>query len=241
MVPIEIVIDFVQGLTTSRPSAPESLSLIDSVRVSDRCFSVSHYQKHTYVGLKSGNVDRIDESRKLTESLISNLGNYVEGIAVCERGIYTLVSDESRLENRYIVHMHSFDGELITQWDHTDNPDFYSHLAIVDNTLVIPDRVNQRLTVYSFTGETLRHVDCPLLSSHTVALCAVGINSIVVVSYSSSQQVFRVDISSGQVTWTSADIYKPQGIAYDGRGYLFIASCGRNSIVLLDADTGECS
>jgi len=56
-----MIISLDPGVTT--PTLPKSLKLVQSIDVSDECFSVCKYEGNTYVGLGGGaGIDRIDES-----------------------------------------------------------------------------------------------------------------------------------------------------------------------------------
>ena len=113
---------------------------------------------------------------------------------------------------------------------------FITKLIVVDCNVIIPDRANQQLTVYSLTGETLSQIPCPDLSSRVdFELCAVGADSIVVTDHGLAL-VFRMSISSFSVRWVRHDVSAPSGVTTYGKDYLLVASDGY--IAVLDVNTG---
>jgi len=147
--------------------------------------------------------------------------------------VYTLVYGKP-----WVVNVHDLTGHLITSWTHTDdNVVFCNKLAVVDDRIVIPDRTNSRITIYSLTGEVIKHIPCPLLSASYVAMCAAGDHSVVVSHYFSSK-VFKVNISTKKVSWTSLHIKKPQGVAYYKNRVYVINASNITRVWILDVMTG---
>jgi len=208
---------------------PTQLSLLHTVPVSN-CTSVCSYEGNTYVGLWGGGVDIIDENNQLSRKFVG-VGNYVHSVAVYKDRLYTLVDG-----NPYRVTVHDLTGKLITTWNHTDHG-YFSKLAVVSDQVVIPDRQSRRLTVYSLTGEVIKHIQCPLLSSNWVSMRAVDNLSVVVSDYKTSK-VFKVNIPCGEVEWTSQDVPNPEGVAYHG-GRVFVTNSSNTIRVwILDVNTG---
>jgi len=221
---------------TTPDTLPTQLSLLHTVPVFDDCTSVCSYEGNTYVGLNKGiwqgRVDIIDEDNQLSRKFV-RVGNLVLSVAVYKDRLYTLVYD-----NPYTVTVHDLTGKLITNWTHTDHWNGYiSQLAVVSDQVVIPDRQNKRLTVYSLTGEVIKHIQCPLLSIGHVSMCAVDNLSVVVSDYETAK-VFKVNIPSGEVEWTSQDVPNPESVAYHG-GRVFVTNYSNTTRVwVLDVNTG---
>jgi len=225
-----VSIDLEYGLTTPDP-LPTQLSLMHTVPVSGCCTSVCSYEGNTYVGLDCGGVDIIDENNQLSREFVG-VGNYVLSVAVYKDRLYTIGDGHP-----YRVTVHDLTGKLITSWTHTDQWNAFNQLAFVSDQVVIPDRRNRRLTVYSLTGEIIKHIQCPLLSPNWVSMCAVDNLSVVVSDYHTSK-VFKVNIPSGEVEWTSQDVPKPEGVAYHG-GRVFVTNYSNTTRVwILDVNTG---
>jgi len=231
-----VSIDLEYGLTTL-DSLPTQLSLLHTVPVFDDCTSVCSYQGNTYVGLNKGickgRVDLIDENNQLSREFV-RVGGTVECVAVYKDRLYTLAYGR----NYRLVTVHDLTGKLITNWTHTDfKSGYFNKLAVVSDQVVIPDRRNKRLTVYSLTGEVIKHIQCPLLSPNYVSMCAVDNLSVVVSDYYTSK-VFKVNIPSGEVEWTSQDVPNPEGVAYHG-GRVFVTNQSNTTRVwILDVNTG---
>jgi len=219
-------INLEHGLTAP-DTLPKQLTALHTVYVSDRCNSVCSYQGNTYVGIWGGRVEMIDENNQLSQ-VFARIDDPVQSVAVYKDRLYTLVSG-----NPYTVTVHNLTGNLITSWTHADDKNRYSKLGIVSDQVVIPDRGNKRLTVYSLTGEVIKHIQCPLLSPNWVSMCAIDNLSVVVSDYDSSKV-----ISSGEVEWTSQDVPKPQGVAYYA-GRVFATNRHNTTRVwILDVNTG---
>jgi len=230
-----MIISLDEGVTT--PTFPKSLELVQSVDVSDECYSVCKYEGKAHVGLSSGaGIDRIDESFSVSKSFVS-VTNCVSGITACNKQLYTLVY-VSNNNPRWAVHVYDLTGKQVTSWSHHDSSQYVNKLAIVDDQFVVPDRGNKRLTIYSLTGEVIKHVSCPLLSSLTVAICAADRYCVVVSDWGSSQ-VFKLDLTTEKVIWTCKDVSEPEGVTCYRSKYILVTNCSsKTTIWILDVETG---
>ena len=69
-----------------------------------------------------------------------------------------------------------------------------------------------------------------------MAIC--GVDSVVVSDYGSNS-VFRVNIDSGEVMWTSKHVQEPEGVVCYKNRYVLVTNCNTDTrIWILDADTG---
>jgi len=228
----DMIISLDQGMTT--PTLPKSLKLLQSVDVSSNCWSVCKYEGDTYVGLNGAGVDRIDKSFSVFKSFIS-LTNSVAGITVHKNKLYALQCISS---TNWKVHVYDLTGKQVTSWSHHDSSEYVNNLAIVDDQVVVPDRGNKRLTIYSLTGEVIKHVSCPLLSNSHTAICAADRHCVVVSDYGSSQ-VFKLDLTTEKVIWTWKDVSRPQGVTCYRSKYILVTNCSsKTTIWILDVETG---
>jgi len=219
-----------QGVTTS--TFPKSVKLLQSVDVSDYCFSVCKYKGNIYVGI-CYRVDRVDESYNVTKSFLSST-EFVYGITVCKDQLVTLVG-----YSNWKVHVYDLNGNQVTSWSHGDSCGKRNKLAIVDNQLVVPNRQHKKLTLYSLNGEVIKHVPCSTLGNGDVALCAADGHSVVVSDMGSSQ-VFKFDLTTEKVIWACKDVSKPQGVTcYRNRYILVTNRSSKTTIWVLDVETGQ--
>jgi len=214
---------------------PKYLKLVQSVDVFNNCLSACNYDGNTYVGLKNGaGIHRIDESFSVSKSFIS-ITNNVNGVTVHKNKLYAV---------RYItntnweVHVYDLTGKQVTSWSHHDDSSGVNNLAIVDEQVVVPDRHSKRLTIYSLTGEVIKHISCPLLNCSDTPICAAD-RHCVVVSDNGSSQVFKLDLTTEKVIWTCKDISEPQGVTCYRSKYILVTNrSNKTTIWILDVETG---
>jgi len=232
----ETVVHTEHELTTT-DSLPKQLTLLHTVPASSYCSSVCSYQGNTYVGLWGEGVAIIEESNQSCRKFITTTDS-VDSVSVYKDRLYTL--EGSIIYGiPYKVSVHDLTGKLITSWTLSDIPDTwcFNKLAVVNDQVVILDGEKRRLVVYSLTGEVQKHINCPLLSTSKVSLCAVDDLSVVVSNYESSK-VFKVNISSGEVEWTTEHVTRPLGVAFC-KGRVYVANFSTDTRVwILDGNTG---
>jgi len=217
---------------TTTDTLPKQLTLLRTVPVSGEGTSVCSYQGITYVGQDKG-VDIIEGNNQSSREFITAT-DWVDSVAVYKGRLYTLVYGDP-----YTVTVHDQTGKLITSWTISDiqNTMCINKLAVTHDQAVIPDGEKKRLVVCSLTGEVQKHINCPLLGTSEVSVCTLDDLSVVVSDYESSN-VFKVNISSGEVEWTSEHVTRPQGVAFcNGRVYVAIGNA-TTKIQILDGNTG---
>ena len=216
---------------------PTKLTLIKEVYVSGRCTTVSIYQGHTYVGLNSGEISRIRPDGKVES--FAKLNSHIYGMAINEVLLYTTSG-----YNPQVVSVHNLNtGKLFHSWNHSDNGLFSSsNLAVIGgDKLVVADRSNKRLTVYTLAGQIIRQIPCQKLTQFgNVSICAADSDSVIVhVLVSSSNSIYRISINSGQILWELSHIERPQGVTCYNNQYVLVASQGNQmKIQILDINTG---
>ena len=209
---------------------PKSITLLKSVKTSGNAHAVCHYKGVTYLGTYNCTVETIDSDFNIKTLVSLGKGRYPFGISIHEDRIYVLLS---RWGGPYTINVYDLSGQLITQWNRTDSC-LYNRPAIVSNQIVVPDYQNKQLTVYSLTGEVIKHITCSHLSGASSA-CAIDNNSIIVTSYHTFQ-VFKVNISTEETVWTCNDVALPQAVAIYGKDYVCVGS--EEKISFLNINTG---
>lgn len=202
------------------------LGLVRQVNTGGSCFSVCQYKSYTYVGLRHGAVDRIDERGKVTLSFIKS-SSHVISIRAHNDRLYMLVYGQP-----YKVCVYVLTGQLINSWHHPGGTYYLwisaSHLgnkiSIIGDQLAAADTVAKRLILYKLNGDFVKHIDCPLMSDDSVAMCEAGGDSVII---SGSIKVFRINLASEKVEW-STDVAEPHGVVCYGREYVLVAT--RNNL-----------
>ena len=236
---IDGLIDLEYGLTTP----PTSLTLQKSVDVSSNCCSVYQYKGYTYVGQENGAVDRIDENYEVTKSFIK-LDGWISGIAVSNVGIFLLVAASENLK----VYMYNVEGMKLCTWKPSDisastlmynygsTRDLFNHnqIAMFENNLLVPDRSNSKLIVYSSNGKEKNRVSCSINPDGKVAVCPASYNSVII---SNSSGIRRIDVNSGAAIWTST--VKKKGLGVCCCRHLYVcAATSAGKIQVLKMETG---
>jgi len=218
-------------VTTS--TLPNSLKFLQSVDVSRNCWSVCSYEGNTYVGVYGGGVDRVDENYNVTQSFVEIDGS-VNSLRAYEDQLYVLVfSNNSRR-----MEVYDLSGNQVTSWAHADGHRDLNTFAIVEGQVVVPDRTSARLTIYSLTGEVIKHVPCSLLDNSCVVISAAD-RHCVVVSDLNSSQVFKLDLTTEKVIWTCKDVTRPQGVTCYRSKYILVTNqSSKTTIWILDVKTG---
>lgn len=213
---------------------PETLVLHKTViLVSKRPTCVAYADGSTYVINDLFKAIDVIGHNSCTARLFMEIPDPVWGSFVYKDKMYTLTSGDP-----CTIRVYDLSGRLQMQWSHPVSKSWYIKMTRVGELIVVPDRLNKRLVVYSLHGEQRDTLPCPILSDHWVAICAVD-DSSAAVSDCASSQVIKIDVASGDVLWVCRSVTQPLGIACYRKRYLCVASCGSRAIQVLDADTGE--
>jgi len=242
----DISVSSVHGVKTY--SAPTSLKLFKTFEISDDRSSVCSYEGNTYVVLQ-GNSDgifRIDKKFNVTE-LVTSVGRArAVAVAVYKDKLYALTqssvpSSRGRItisKIQYQVRVYTLYGNEVTSWRHGDESETQNRLTVIDDQVVIPDRSNASITVYSLAGKVVKHIPCSLLSENsTAAICAADRHCVVVSVFS---QVFKLDLTTEKVIWTCKDVANPQGVTCYRSKYILVTNySSKTTIWILDVKTGQ--
>ena len=214
---------------------PTKLTLIRVVEMSNWCTTVSTYQGCTYVELDTREISRIGPDSKVKS--FAKLNNTIYGMAINEGLLYTTSGHSPQ-----VVSVHNLNtGKLVRSWNHSETVRRYSsNLAVVgDDKVVIADRCNKRLSVYTLAGQIIRQIPCQQLNSgHYVSMCAAD-NYSVILTVNVSNRVYRISITTGQVLWEFFHVQKPSGVTCYNNQYVLVVSGGQQvKIQILDINTG---
>ena len=198
------------------------------------CFSAYSYQGVTYVG-NFGSVDRILEADFTREHFLT-VGGYVESISIHNDIIYMLVENGEEFR----VHVYNIYGASLSSWRHEDRLSEESgSLTVVADKLVVADRLNKRLTVYSLNGDVIKNIYVQEVSLGPVELCTLD-NSSVILSCTDESTLLRINIDTEQVMWTSDCIEEPGGVVCYEEDYVLVSPyrSAQTVIYVLDINNG---
>ena len=209
---------------------PKQLNLLKSVKLQSGPYCAYYFNGITYVGLERS-VCKIDRNFK-TVGDFTTPNQCVFAITFHKENVYILI-DGVTMEIQKLNHS----GDFIRGWPHQDCPDVNCNFTIIEDKLIVPDRRNKLLSVYSLSVEEINDVPCSKLSEDDVSLCAAEDNSVVVSDHGSST-VSRIDISSGYVHWSIPTVRQPQGITMYRETSVVVFSKKSCSLRFLDINTG---
>ncbi|XP_067928084.1 uncharacterized protein [Watersipora subatra] len=225
-------LDHTSGLTSSL-QLPKFINFLKTVRLTSPPLSLCHYEGSTYVGLQDGNVCKIDSKYKLHNRFLMH-GKAVASIVVHKSKIYTLVYGKPMK-----IYMSNLLGESISSWDHTDSVQWSNKMTILKDRLIVPDRTNNQLVVYTLDGKIVKHIQCTALSQGWVAVCSVKVSNSVIISNYQTSLVFAIDVRTGGQGWTNRYTTDPLGITSYGQNNLLVFNGSAREIEVLQRNTGE--
>ncbi|XP_067930999.1 uncharacterized protein [Watersipora subatra] len=214
---------------------PTSLKLMKEVPVDEPFYTVTRSDTFTYAVGSGPTIYKIDETDNSVTSLSSLEGKYIDGLCLYNDRLYILVDP-------YKVLVTDLNAKLITSWHHPDSISYANKLVVTGDKVIVPDRSNKRLTVYSLDGWVVKHIPCLQNGEWSImALCASDQESVVVSSYETST-VFRVNIKTGETMWICTEVTKPGGVACYKREYILVTpmESKQTEIHILQAETGNC-
>ena len=198
--------------------------------------TVCHHRGNTYLGLESGKVVKIDADDNVTPLIVCRMK--VLAIRATDNSLFVLQNGSP-----YTVCVYDLCGQLDTSWDHTDFQAGYnngSKLALRKDQVVIADRQNQQIVIYSERGNVEKQIPCPNIRSKNLStMCEAGQDHIIFTNYHQSN-VFKLNLTSGEVEWTCTEIPRPEGVACCGRDYVIVHNyTGPERIWILNQKTGK--
>ena len=213
------------------------MKLLRTVSVGERPISVCHHDDVTYVGNdKEFTIERITADGEVQKNFIK-LDGYVSSLMISNDDIFVAVCASSTEEHK--IKVFDLDGCSIRSWKRDDCGNYLNKLGICGDKVVMPNRKNKTLTVYSLDGQMIKSVPLPQINDNQVSMSAAG-NNYVVISHHSSNTVFKVDINTGETLWSSKHVQLPQGIVCYRDRYVLLTKQGSSTTVyILDATTGK--
>ena len=219
---------------TDNITPPTSMSLIKSVIVPGYPISVHSYDNKIYLGCHSGDLLRYELDLSGREVLLA-VNFYVTSIQAFNNELYVWFAQED------LINVYDMTGKLKRAWKHSCLGKYYNKLRVVSNKVVVSSAQDQALTVYDLQGQLLKQIKCPDISkSDSYRAAAVCGNDSVIVTDYGTNSVFRVNIDSGEVMWTSKHVQRPQGVVCYKNRYVLVTDYNTDTrIWILDADTGR--
>ncbi|XP_067929518.1 uncharacterized protein [Watersipora subatra] len=214
---------------------PTSLKFKNVVDIVKEGYSACHFDEFTYVGCAGSTVYKIDKSDSSVTSFSTvKKVKWINELCVYDDRFYILTHPGK-------VVVTDMNGVQTDSWVHPDESKSVNKLVVTGEKVVVPDKSNKRLTVYSLDGQVIKHIPCLQDGEWgTMALCAPDHESVVVSLYDASI-VFRVNIETGEVMWTSTALTYPGGVACYTTKYILVTPLhsDHTEIHMLHADTGN--
>ena len=232
------------GLQTLNPQQgpPTTLQLIREVKLDSECVTLAAHGKDIYVGTCDGKILKADDKENI--EIFENVNDsesIITGLCAHEGILYGLFGSDNPFISKYDLRNTI---KQLQAWDFDDYKVYIrgSKIAITQNQLVGADITHSRLTIYSLTGQLIRHVDCPQINYRSWVCICISPNNpdVIIVSDCDMSQVFAVNLTTGAVLWTNSDIINPQGIVSYGSEHVLVTKCGENTqLWILNANTGQ--
>ena len=211
------------------------MSLINSVTVPNGPISVHSYDNKIYLGhYNSCDLLRYDLDLSGGEVLVKG-ASCVTSVQAYINELYVWFAKED------LINVYDMKGKLKRSWKHSCRSKNFNKLRVVSNKVVVSSAQYQALTVYDLQGQLVKQIKCPgiSISKNWRALAVCGDDSVIVSDYGTNS-VFRVNIASGEVMWTSKHVQGPRGVAcYRNRYVIVVRDNSDYGISILDAITGD--
>ncbi|KAF6034985.1 hypothetical protein EB796_006707 [Bugula neritina] len=231
-------------------SIEHSLDTDCSVVMSQWCYDVTDWEGKMLVGWDGG-FDVVDSrvspdtserggqsrSHRVLKSVSTADSGNINSIQYYNNQIYTLCKEVGSGTKRLVIVFDSKYSE-VRRWSVPDYK-FISQLAVCNNKVYVSDTDNKQLCVYSATSGTLLSIlSNPLfVSPNYLNICPP--HSLLISDYHANR-VHRLNCRSDTITWTSAVVKNPRGIALDHtRREVLVCSRATKSLFILNSDTGE--
>ena len=221
---------------TDNITPPTSMSLIKSLKVPGNPVSVHSYDNKIYLG-HNHSCDLLRYDLGLSDRVALLKGNsYVTSMQAYNNELYVWFAQED------LINVYDMTGKLKRSWEHSCLSKYFNKLRVVSDKVVVSSAQDQALTVYGLQGQLVKQIKCPAISKSdgykAMAVCGDG---SVVVSDCGSNSLFRVNIDSGEVMWTSKHVARSQGVVCFENRHVLVTSCNTDTrIWILDANTGLC-
>ena len=158
--------------------------------------------------------------------------NNPKGLAFDENYLYVNSYDNSRIL-RY-----DLNGNFVDALIHRDNGLLEpTGIALDDNHLYVSSKNNKILKYDKHTGEFLDEIKT---SSIPHGIILDNKNNILYASIYDTNEVHAYDLNTGQLSVLISDkdgLEGPEGLAFDGKNYLYVSSSQNNTVFVYNLDT----
>ena len=216
---------------------PTKLQRIQEAEVANNPRTVCHYKGVTYVGLNGGKVCKINSIQANSFSEFANFNEIIVGIIAHSDRLYML-----KYGTPDVVFVYGLQGQQLLKWDFEIQTSTAANaMAIVGDQLLLADNTNACIAIYTLNGEKQRSIPCSLIGEQYNSLCGCGPDAVVI-AHRQSDKIFRVKLSTGEVTWTSDAVEEPVGVCQYGDKYILVTTHDYTEQVkvwILDSKSGE--
>lgn len=191
------------------------------------------------MGMDFGDVKKIDSHYQLSNFGVGQRFVPVLFLGVYEDRVVTLINwsdeenDTMRCYNEivsYKVKENRVSSETFS-WEVNGEA-----MCVVGSEVIVADK-NMQLAIYSLTGDIIRTLPCTQITNGISSLCDGGENSVVVCDVDEAK-IHRININSGEVMWTSAQIECPYGVTVYGNEWVMVSGRPSEYISVLNIKSG---
>lgn len=210
---------------------PTSMNLVKVLKVSDCTKVVCCDQDNAYVGLVGGNIARIDRFYNIHRSFVATGRDLVTSISIHNNKLYTLLAGRA-------VKVYTMQGNMINNWTTSDDQ---FCMTIVGDQIVLSGGQKWILSVHDLNGRLVKQVASVVQGREVSAICALDRYSVIGAAFADSL-VFRLNVDTGKLLWSTSEVKNPRGITCYGTEYVLVSggSSTQSNICILDTDTGQC-
>ena len=198
------------------PKLPTKLKLIREVKTDHYCNTVCYHKGYTYIGQNGGAIDRVDQQGKVDKTFIK-LRDSVVSVTAHEDTLFCLVPSD--------ISVYDVSGKFLREWNHPGFPRLWGlRMFVIDNSqLAVGDWAGKQIIIYSFTGDVVRRVPCPvsLTERGNVAMTSCG-DDYAVISDRSASKVVKISLEDGEVIWRVKTDPEPCGMILYNKHHLLI-------------------
>ena len=236
----DIFITSEHGVTSKQPP-PTSILLLKNLRFFQRVIAFCQWKNFIYLCIDDNTIVKMTRNLDGLCRFI-RCANSVKAMSVYKDQIYTMQCVYGRRYTAsYSIHVYDLSGQEVTQWScSVDTSVYVATLTIMDDQLIIPDKTNRRLIVYSLDGHLLKYIPCSLLHSgkSSVDMLSYERGSVIICD-SVLNKLSKINITTGEVVRTFDGFNHPTQICIYGPHYVLVAQNHGSEIVALNLKTGE--
>ena len=209
---------------------------VNSLKLPYTPWAICHYENQIYCSFQSSHkIVRIDQRGNQFEWVLYSSDTKVESILAKNDKIFVDVTKN----NNPKIFVYDLSCQLITSWQYPDcsSLSYRNKLAVIGNQVIVGDVSNERLNVYSLTGDIIRHIPCTQLLWRS-SICEAGDDSVIITNWW-SDKVYKLSLTTGQIEWTSTDVIYLAAVVCYADQYVLVAILYASTINVLDINTGK--